>query len=82
MTLTRVGLLVALAACGKDPATAGDDESTPDAGEITPTGYTRLIGRTWELPAGANIYKCARVTVPADMYITTIIVKKPLGTHH
>jgi len=59
-----------------------DDDAPPDAGEITPTGYTRLIGRTWELPAGANIYKCVRVTVPADMYITTIVVQKPIGTHH
>jgi len=86
----RFGTLALLfvIACGKDPM-AGDDQPPTDAPGTTgdayvpPTGYTRLIGRTWSLPVGAHdIYRCVRVTVPSDMYITNIEAQAPLGTHH
>ncbi|HEY5951733.1 MAG TPA: hypothetical protein VIV40_39835 [Kofleriaceae bacterium] len=82
MKLIAPALLLALVACGKDAATSTDD-APPDAdqGGEQP-GFTRLIGRTWDIPAGANIYKCARVTVPQDMYITAIDVQQPAGAHH
>jgi len=48
-----------------------------------PPGFTPLIGRSWSLAPGAtNIYKCVRITVPNDMYITAFHVDAPLGTHH
>lgn len=76
--------------CGKDPALMGGGDDTPiDAAEtpadayMPPAGYTKLIGRTWSIPAGGHdIYKCVRITVPQDMYITDIIAQAPLGTHH
>jgi hypothetical protein len=76
---------MALAACGKNPPATGDDDDDVPAdarSDGAPSGFTRLIGRTWEVPASANVYKCARVTVPEDMYITAIDVDKPPGTHH
>jgi hypothetical protein len=79
MKLVASVLLVALGACGKDAAPSADD-APPDAAQGT--GYTRLIGRTWNLPAGANVYRCTRVTVPEDMYITAIDVQQPPGAHH
>jgi hypothetical protein len=79
MNLSQAALLVALTACGKDAATTGDDVPV-DAG--ADASYTRLIGRTWQVGAGENVYKCARVTVPQDMYITSIDVQRPAGTHH
>jgi hypothetical protein len=52
-----------------------------DAG--IPDGYERLIGRSWELEPGAfDTYRCARFTVPDDMYVTSIIAQAPQGTHH
>ena len=77
------------AGCGKE---VGDDTpGVTDDGSVTempdafvpPSGYTRLIGRTWTLPTGAHdIYKCVRVTINEDMYITNIMAQAPTGTHH
>lgn len=78
--MLRIVLIALIAGCGKpdvmnDP---GPDASAPDAAD----GYTRLIGRTWDLPAGANIYRCMRVTAVEDMYITSFVAHAPAGTHH
>lgn len=89
MPTMRLGILALLfvIGCGKDPG-VGDDQppmdapSTPDA-YVPPDGYTKLIGRTWNLALGArDIYRCARLTVPQDMYITNIQAQAPDGTHH
>lgn len=65
------------------PPTDGAD--IPDSPPI-PDGYTRLIGRTWSLPAPTSStpdeYRCVRFTVTEDMYITNIIAQAPAGTHH
>lgn len=35
------------------------------------------------LPAGAtDTYRCVRLTIPTDTYLTNIIAQAPLGTHH
>ena len=96
MRTTLWGLVVlaaatSLAGCGKEVMGGGDDgpgtmddasTSTPDAW-VPPAGYTKLIGRSWSLPVGAkDIYRCVRVTIPADTYITSIIAQAPNGTHH
>lgn len=85
---TLAAALLLVVGCGKDPSTGGGDHPidapapTPDA-YIAPAGYTKLIGRTWALPAaGHDIYKCVRVTIPTDMYVTDIVAQSPLGTHH
>lgn len=83
-------LLVAAVGCGSDSSGNGGDDAPasdgaipiPDAPPI-PEGYTKLIGRTWALAAGQqDVYRCVRVTVPQDMYITNIMSQAPLGTHH
>lgn len=81
-------LLITTSGCGTDhrPDTADDSAGGNDDmgdGDFTPPdGYTRLVGRRWDLPAGANIYRCVRVTVPEDMYITDFIAQTPKGGHH
>jgi hypothetical protein len=89
-TYTLAVLLLAVG-CGKDPAIMGDDMPPVDAPDgmtmadayVPPAGYTRLIGRTWSIPGGGkDIYKCVRVTIPTDMYVSDIIAQAPLGTHH
>ena len=79
-------------ACGNGGGTADDDGTEPDAaaGDVDaaidapiPTGFTRLIGRSWSLVAGqADTYMCVRITVPQDTYITAYAAQAPLGTHH
>jgi len=84
-------LVAAVMGCGSDHGgTPGGDDAPPTDGSITtpdsppiPDGYTRLIGRTWTLQVGQqDIYRCVRVTIPQDMYITNIMAQAPLGTHH
>lgn len=67
---------------GADGAVNGIDanQSAPDAN--VPTGFTALIQRSWTVPAGSEVYRCTRVTVQQDMYITTFRALSPLGTHH
>ena len=82
--------LLLVVGCGKDPAIGGDDTPPIDApgggnadAYIPPSDYTKLIGRTWSVPgAGHDIYKCVRLTIPTEMYITDIIAQAPNGTHH
>jgi hypothetical protein len=82
---------IAAVGCGGGNSPGGGDDGVPaldapgtlpDSPPI-PDGYTRLIGRTLTLQAGQlDIYRCVRVTIPQDMYITSIIAQAPLGTHH
>lgn len=57
----------------------------PDAAVI-PEGFTRLVGRTWSLPAptgsASDQYRCVRFTPTEDIYITAIQAQAPTGTHH
>jgi len=88
--LVLLGLVaIAAAGCGNVSDNGGDDLPPPgDSMELPdspppPPGYTRLIGRTWSLAAGQqDVYRCVRVTVPQDTYITSIMAQAPLGTHH
>jgi hypothetical protein len=62
-----------LTACGGGAGT-GDD---------TPQEYTRLIGRTWSVPAGDfDSYKCIRIQIPEDIYVTSFRSLAPAGSHH
>jgi len=67
----------------------GDDAADPDGGSDAavdapiPDGYQRLIGRTWSLnPGQPDTYRCTRVTVTEDVYITNFAAQSPTGTHH
>ena len=68
-------LLVAVAACGGEPA-----DPAPDALDVT--SFKPLIMSDWSLQPGSEVYQCATVTVPRDMYITELRPLIPLGTHH
>ncbi len=85
-----LGLALLAIGCGGSGGNAdggGDDAPPADAAAPDafdpPAGYVKLIGRDWGLSAGQqDTYKCARITVAADTYITNIIAQAPLGTHH
>lgn len=55
-----------------------DVEFLSDAGE----GWLRLIQADWELAAGSEGYRCVRMTIPEDVYITAFKPLSPTGTHH
>ncbi len=72
---------------GNNNDAPGDDASVmPDAPPdpfVPPTGYTKLIGRTWSLAMNQrDTYRCVRLTIPTDTYITNIIAQAPSGSHH
>lgn len=68
--------LVATSACASDVRQVEDPEVQ------VASDYAPLIGGTWSLPAGANIYRCVRFTATHDMYITGFKAQAPDGTHH
>jgi hypothetical protein len=91
--MTRVytlAIVLAFGCGGTNPGGGGDDVQPPiDAPAvmadafIPPSGFTKLIGRSWTLQAGqTDIYRCVRLTIPTDMYITDIEAQAPVGTHH
>lgn len=89
-TAIACGLFVAVAACGSDGTGATDGGNNgSDGGSggmdafVPDPGYTKLISRPWTMPAGQpDTYRCARVTLTEDTFITNIMAQAPLGTHH
>jgi hypothetical protein len=71
--------LVLAPACGGGPG-AGDEDAAPvDAADEE--GLIELIARDWSIPPGER-YKCIRIQVEEDLYITQFRALAPLGTHH
>ncbi len=55
----------------------------PDAPDNTPNDWVSLIGRSWSVPPGsADTYKCKRIAITEDMWVTGFRAIAPLGTHH
>ncbi len=84
-------LVIVLAACGSNASNPGDDVAIdasvdgpgtgPDA--TTADGWTPLISRSWTLPAGAtNTYRCTRIKVANEMWVSGFRAASPVGTHH
>src|SRR3990172_1144780 len=87
--LSLAALVFAVGCGGSNPGLGDDDQQMIDAPTgnpdafIPPSGYTKLIGRSWSLQVGEkDIYRCVRLTIPSDMYITDIEAQAPNGTHH
>ncbi len=85
MRIALACVLVSTMACGSPGSGTPDADGgsgDPDA-FIPPVGYTELIARTWTIPPNSfDEYKCVRLTITEDTYITSILPKAPLGTHH
>ena len=45
-------------------------------------GWLSLVEFKWELEANTESYRCVRVTVPQDTYISAFKPLTPVGTHH
>lgn len=79
-----VGALgLSLIACHKvDPAGDVDAQVTGGSDAAVPAGYQMLISRSWTVPSDTETYKCVRIQVPSDMWITGFRSLSPVGTHH
>jgi len=83
-------IVAAAAACGgggnngnPDAAGSGSPDAAMGSPDANMAGWTKLIGRSWSLVAGqTDTYKCVRITIPQDMYITAFKAVAPEGTHH
>ena len=80
-----LGVGLSLIACQKPGATSGDDQDAAMTGSDAnvPPGYQMLISRSWTMPnPDSEGYKCVRIQVPSDMWITAFRSLSPVGTHH
>ncbi len=66
---------------GADATADAGAAGSADGGEVNGE-WTRLVDGTWEIPAATEFYKCVRLTVQEDMYISAFKSIGPVGTHH
>ncbi len=64
---------------GSASTDAGDNEA--DAGQQG-GDFEVLLDGSWEIPVGTEFYKCVRLTVAEDTYISSFRAIGPVGTHH
>lgn len=82
-----LGVGCSLFACQKPGAASGDDDQGADAATAgsdasVPPGFQMLISRSWTMDQGTQGYKCVRIQVPSDMWVTAFRSLAPIGTHH
>jgi len=64
---------------GSDAAPGSADAATSDG---APAGFTELVSAPFTVPPGMEIYRCARLTVTEDIYVSEFMALAPEGTHH
>jgi len=82
--------VVALAACGGGNGVGPHPDGSGGGGSADsgidaplPPGWTELVGRTWSLNFGGDEgYRCARIKVPQDMWVSAFRADMATGTHH
>jgi len=79
-----LGVGLSLIACQKPGATSGDDQDAAMTGSDSgiPADFQMLISRSWTMPSDSEGYKCVRIQVPSDMWVTAFRSLSPVGTHH
>jgi hypothetical protein len=84
LAFALAGLSVLLGACQKptDPNTNIDGSIGGGSDAAIPAGFTTLISRSWTVDPNTQTYKCVRVQVPTDTWITAFRSLAPVGTHH
>lgn len=81
-------MLVVAPGCGDDGQTAGADAGNngADAGQngadAANGDWQTLITGSFTIPAGSEIYRCARITASETMYVSSFRAIAPEGTHH
>lgn len=62
--------------------TGGSDAGSDVDAAVGSENWQTLIEGAWEIPPGTEFYKCVRLTVPVDTYISDFKAIGPPGTHH
>ena len=85
-------MALALAGCGgsfaANPVDAGGGLNREENGDssiaaaVIPPGWTVLVLGAWSLEAGSTGYRCRRVLVGEDIWVSRFRVLAPTGTHH
>ena len=85
LALALGGISLLVAGCHKagDPGSDIDGSIGSGGGsDAAGPGFTMLISRSWTVPAGLEAYKCVRVQIPTDTWISAFRSQSPVGTHH
>ncbi|MEO8844839.1 MAG: hypothetical protein ABI591_23835 [Kofleriaceae bacterium] len=87
-----IGAVVLCVACHNAPSDPGGPGGPDIDGSVgsggggsdasVPEGFTTLISRSWTIASNTEAYKCVRMQVPTDMWITAFHSISPVGTHH
>src|SRR5262245_60789275 len=78
---SRWVLILGLWACGGGGG-GGEKADAEGIDAVDTTSFKTLITSNWTLQPRTDIYQCATVTVPRDMYIAELRPLIPTGTHH
>jgi len=85
-TAIALAFAISIVGCKSSGPNPGDDDDDIDSGVpdvSVPDGWTELISRGWTVPPGsADTYKCRRIKVTQDMWVTGFRAIAPVGTHH
>jgi Copper type II ascorbate-dependent monooxygenase, C-terminal domain len=84
LALALGGIALLIAGCQKAADHDADtDGSIGNGSDAAVAGdFTMLVSRSWTVPPNTETYKCVRVQVPTDMWITAFRALSPVGTHH
>jgi hypothetical protein len=88
-TLFCLAILCLAVSCGDgdNPGADGGGGGGSDGGggggaDAGPSDWQALISGDWTLNPGSETYRCVRLTVSEDTYISEFRAIAPLGTHH
>lgn len=88
-TLFCLSILCLAVSCGggDNPGVDGGGGGGGDGGggggaDAQPGDWQELVSGEWTLGPGTETYRCVRLTVNEDMYISEFRAIAPLGTHH
>jgi hypothetical protein len=87
MRLACVAVGLCVVGCHKpvdqgDVDAPGHGSDAIDAPADAAPGWTELISRSWTLPLNSEAYRCTRIQVPQEMWVTAFHSIAPTGTHH
>jgi copper type II ascorbate-dependent monooxygenase-like protein len=74
-----VGVVVVAACHATSPSHPDGDVDAPSDADA---GWTQLVARSWTVNPNSESYRCTRIQVTSDMWVTGFRALAPVGTHH
>ncbi|MEO9159141.1 MAG: hypothetical protein ABI591_26210 [Kofleriaceae bacterium] len=85
LALAFGAISILVAGCHKADDPGADIDGSIGSGggsDAAVAGFTMLISRSWTVPSNTEAYKCVRVQIPNDTWISAFRSLSPVGTHH